>query len=123
LAVAVASINAAAIKLERMNGLLCTLVGFAIYPARIFGRDQFICFSEKRRRIKKTGRITMSGPTGLTYDIFEWPAMIRPDVCYLVLTESRQGTHMTQPGLPLKGNGCHRRWSEMQGQMPAAKQH
>jgi hypothetical protein len=52
-----------------------------------------------------------------------WSAMIQPNVCYVVATESRQGTHMTQPGQPMKENGCHCQWLEMQGQMPAAKQH
>jgi hypothetical protein len=45
--VAVASINAAAVKLKRMNALLCTFVVVAIYPALLVGPDQFIRFSEK----------------------------------------------------------------------------
>gem|GEM_PF-3247122 len=49
--------------------------------------------------------------------------MIRHKVCYVELKESCLRIYRTQPGPPLKGNGCRRRWSEMQGQVPAAKQH
>jgi hypothetical protein len=49
LAVTVASINAAAVKLKRTNARARMLVDFAINPARILGPDQFICFLEKQR--------------------------------------------------------------------------
>ena len=54
---------------------------------------------------------------------FAWPTMIWQGVCYVELKESRQGIHQTQPGPPLKGNGCRRRFLKMQGQVPAAKPH
>lgn|SRR5208282_6889807 len=63
------------------------------------------------------------GGTGARLSDFAQSTMIWQGVCYVELKESCQGTHMTQPGPPLKGNGCRRRWSEMQGQVPAAKQH